>query len=114
MSIGNLKTDGGKGTNFPWQHKMLKGFGQLISLSGGGSNPCIRRTSIFRTTLLDTLRNAYSVSFENTGTADAIVGGAALKPGEKIYLDGNGCLLADITYDARTAGAELLVAAVIV
>jgi hypothetical protein len=25
MSIGNLKTDGGKGTNWPWQYKMLQG-----------------------------------------------------------------------------------------
>lgn len=30
MSIGNLKTDGGKGTNWPWQYKMLKGLQGII------------------------------------------------------------------------------------
>ena len=31
MSIGNLKTDGGKGTNWPWQYKMLKGLQGIIN-----------------------------------------------------------------------------------
>jgi len=30
MSIGNLKTDGGKGTNWPWQYRMLKGLQGII------------------------------------------------------------------------------------
>ncbi len=29
MSIGNLKTDGGKGTNWPWQYKMLLGLDKI-------------------------------------------------------------------------------------
>ena len=29
MSIGNLKTDGNKGNNFPWQLRMLKGLQDL-------------------------------------------------------------------------------------
>lgn len=32
MSIGNLKTDGGKGTNWPWQYKMLKGLQGIIDV----------------------------------------------------------------------------------
>ncbi len=37
MSIGNLKTDGGKGTNWPWQRKMLKGLDNITAavLTGG-------------------------------------------------------------------------------
>ena len=31
MSIGNLKTDGLKGNNFPWQLKMLKGLQGIIN-----------------------------------------------------------------------------------
>jgi ligand-binding sensor domain-containing protein len=31
MSIGNLKTDGNKGNNFPWQLKMLKGLQGIIN-----------------------------------------------------------------------------------
>jgi hypothetical protein len=44
MSVGNLKTDGGKGTNFPWQYKMLKGIGELVRISGGGGSTAIKRT----------------------------------------------------------------------
>ncbi len=37
MSIGNLKTDGGKGTNWPWQYKMLLGLDKIAAavLTGG-------------------------------------------------------------------------------
>lgn len=37
MSIGNLKTDGGKGTNWPWQYKMLLGLDKIASaiVTGG-------------------------------------------------------------------------------
>ena len=31
MSIGNLKTDGNKGNNFPWQLKMLQGIQGIIN-----------------------------------------------------------------------------------
>ena len=31
MSVGNLKTDGQKGNNFPWQLKMLKGLQGIIN-----------------------------------------------------------------------------------
>ena len=37
MSIGNLKTEGGKGTNWPWQYKMLLGLDKIASaiVTGG-------------------------------------------------------------------------------
>ena len=31
MSIGNLKTQGGKGTNWPWQYKMLLGLDKIAA-----------------------------------------------------------------------------------
>ncbi len=31
MSVGNLKTDGQKGNNFPWQLRMLKGLQGIIN-----------------------------------------------------------------------------------
>ena len=31
MSIGNLKTDGGKGTNWPWQYRMLLGLDKIAA-----------------------------------------------------------------------------------
>jgi len=38
MSIGNLKTDGGKGTNWPWQYKMLKGLQGIIDIISSTAN----------------------------------------------------------------------------
>lgn len=38
MSIGNLKTDGGKGTNWPWQYKMLKGLQGIIDVINSTAN----------------------------------------------------------------------------
>lgn len=38
MSIGNLKTDGGKGTNWPWQYKMLKGLQGIIDIIDSTAN----------------------------------------------------------------------------
>ncbi len=37
MSIGNLKTDGGKGTNYPWQRKVLQGLNNIAAavVTGG-------------------------------------------------------------------------------
>ena len=38
MSIGNLKTQGGKGTNWPWQYKMLKGLQGIIDIISSTAN----------------------------------------------------------------------------
>ena len=38
MSIGNLKTEGGKGTNWPWQYKMLKGLQGIIDVINSTAN----------------------------------------------------------------------------
>ena len=36
MSIGNLKTQGGKGTNWPWQYKMLLGLDKIAAAVATG------------------------------------------------------------------------------
>ena len=55
---------------------------------------------------------AFSVSFASVGTANAIVGGITLKPGETLNFDAGAInnTLAAITYDTSTnAGAELII-----
>ena len=92
MSIGNLKTDGQKGNNFPWQYKMLVGLDAiLVALSGGGSYlaPQIKITNILRTSTTGTITaGKYSVSFANMSTtANATVKGVILQPGEVVNFD---------------------------
>ena len=115
MSIGNLKTEGSKGTNFPWQYKMLKGIGELVRISGGGGSTAIKRTVNSKRPKagdLDetgTLEDCYSASFVNVGAADITVDDTVVKVGESVNFDANGPLLSDITYDASTATAEVLI-----
>jgi len=114
MSIGNLKTDGGKGTNYPWQRAMLKGISKMVTLMGGGSTPAGTRVAdLDRTSGSGTIIGAYSVSFANTGTADARVLTEDLKPGETVNFDAGNFILDDIVYDASVnPGAELLIATI--
>ncbi len=115
MSIGNLKTEGNKGTNFPWQYKMLKGIGELVRISGGGGSTAIKRTVNSKRPKAgdiddaDTLTNCYSASFANVGAADITVDNTIVKVGETVNFDGNGPLLSDIDYDASAATAEVLI-----
>ena len=47
MSVGNLKTDGQKGNNFPWQLQMLKGLQGIIdTLTAGVCCPPELRTPV--------------------------------------------------------------------
>ena len=92
MSVGNLKTDGQKGNNFPWQYKMLVGLDSILSaLSGGGSflAPQTRITNILRSSAAGTITaGKYSASFANMSTTtNATVKGVTLKPGEVVNFD---------------------------
>ena len=113
MSIGNLKTEGNKGNNFPWQHKVLLGLDKLLSAISGTSSyltPQARVTNILRATSVGTIvAGKYSASFANVGSANAIVKGVVIKAGETINFDA-GTLnntLDVIAYDAT--GTELLI-----
>ena len=55
---------------------------------------------------------AFSMSFASVGTADAIVGGIVLKPGETINFDAGALnnILGGVPYDTTTnAGSELII-----
>ena len=113
MSIGNLKTEGNKGNNFPWQIKVLQGLDKLLStISGTGTylTPKARITNILRTTSNGTIAaGKYSVSFANVGSDDSVVKGVIIKSGETINFDAgtlNNTLDA-IAYDAT--GTDLLI-----
>ena len=113
MSIGNLKTDGNKGNNFPWQFKVLLGLDKILSTITGTASylaPQARTTNLLRVSTIGTIiAGKYSVSFANVGSANAIVKGVVIKAGETINFDA-GTLnntLDVIAYDAT--GTELLI-----
>ena len=103
MSIGNLKTQGGKGTNWPWQYKMLKGL-QGIKRTVNSKRPAAGDVDD-----AGTLSNCYSASFANVGAVDITVDGTVVKVGETVNFNGGGPLLSDISYDASIATAEVLI-----
>jgi len=86
MSVGNLKTDGQKGNNFPWQLKMLQGIQGIIdALTAGVCCPPAQRTPVI---IYETLpgsipSSTYGFSIANVGatadpTANTFVGGSVL------------------------------------
>jgi hypothetical protein len=92
MSIGNLKDQGGKGTNYPWQLKMLMGIDKLLALLSGGSTSFLApqarapRYSITSTTG-STTANVYSFSIANVGSAAGTVDGQSLPVGVTVNFD---------------------------
>jgi hypothetical protein len=89
MSVGNLKTDGQKGNNFPWQLRMLKGLQGIINAILAIPAPTPLPTPQIRTphTYTTTTSGAipanpnYGFSIANVGAANGTVDGATLKPG---------------------------------
>jgi hypothetical protein len=113
MSIGNLKTYGNKGNNFPFQLKVLQGITDLITAITGVSisiNPQVRATNLVRTSAAGSVSaGKYSISFGNVGAANGTVKGVTLKPFETINFDAgtlNNTLDA-IDYDAT--GTDFLI-----
>jgi hypothetical protein len=113
MSIGNLKTYGNKGNNFPFQLSVLKGLEKIFSaLFGSGSYlaPQTKVTNILRVSAAGTVTTAkYSAAFGNVGDANATVKGVILKPGETISFNAGALnnTLDAIAYDGT--GTELLI-----
>lgn len=70
MSIGNLKTQGGKGTNFPFQLAVLQLLKQIAIAIGGGGGPTvvISPKALVATSNGLTPLNAKSVSLYFSGT----------------------------------------------
>ena len=113
MSIGNLKTYGNKGNNFPFQLKVLQGITNILAIISGTSiviNPQVKTANIKRSNSTGTVAaGTFSVSFANTGLANATVNLISLKPGETINFDAGALnnTLNAIPYDAT--GTELLI-----
>jgi len=116
MSIGNLKDQGNKGNNFPYQLKNLQLLG-LISdnLSGLATETTLasvdtKLTAASRTPNILTVVNTtgstpaavYSFSIANVGTADGTVDGQGIPPGVTINFDGGSLnnTLSSLPYDA--------------
>ena len=88
MSVGNLKDEGNKGNNFPWQFKMLKGLQAILDVLSGTATPVARTFSVQRSTGIWTNTTPiYSISVANVGTATGTVNGTDLKKGEIINLE---------------------------
>jgi acyl CoA:acetate/3-ketoacid CoA transferase len=101
MSIGNLKTEGNKGNNFPWQYKMLLGLQGIIDELQNGTDVTIvaplgvqpscadavsvalcqnqYKRDVTPAILVESGSNGgipisiYSISFASNGTADALI-----------------------------------------
>jgi hypothetical protein len=110
MSIGNLKTYGNKGNNFPFQLKVLQGITDVINSLTGVTTGATRVTNIDRPTTAGSIAaGSYSASISNVGTADGDVKGTTLKPGETVNFDAGAInnTLDAIDYDAT--GTEFLI-----
>jgi hypothetical protein len=89
MSQGNRKSEGGKGTNYPYQSKVLKGLQQSIDeleVINTNTVGAARTAGIIRPTGVGNVNTVaaqfYSVSVANTGLADGEVLGEVIRPGE--------------------------------
>jgi hypothetical protein len=138
MSIGNLKSEGNKGNNFPYQLKVLQGLqcicdelkainidtaaieATLLDIetilqqvetntTGVARTPTFLRPTGVNGTIA---AGTFSMSFASVGTGNAIVGGIVLKPGETLNFDAGALnnTLGAVAYDTTTnAGAELII-----
>jgi len=107
MSVGNLKTEGQKGNNFPWQLKMLQGFTSMINVLLGNTVGATKITTILRPTASGTITaGKSSVSIANVhASVQGTVNGVALKPTETLNFDAGGIsnTLNAITYNATNS-----------
>jgi len=115
MSIGNKKTQGGKGTNYPWQQMVINAINALFGngeeikkiLAGKSKTPNMLRTTSSGTVPGET----YSVSVANVGAADGIFLGATIKAGEILDFNSgalnNSFAAGSFVYDAT--GTEFLI-----
>jgi len=84
MSIGNTKSYGNKGNNFPWQLQMLKGLQGIIDALTAGTccPPQKRSTNIVSATGAGVVPpNTYSFSIANVGNAAGTVDGVSVPAG---------------------------------
>jgi hypothetical protein len=131
MSIGNTKSDGNIGNNFPYQHNVLKGLqavlldlqNLLVNTTGlatestlqiveTNTTGVIRRPRFIRETSagnLSTFAPIYSVSVANVGLANGLVLGTSISPGEIVNFSADALnnYFNGFSYDGT--GTELLI-----
>jgi hypothetical protein len=131
MSIGNTKTDGNKGNNFPYQHNVLKGLqavlldlqNLLVNTTGLATESTLqivetnttgvrRRPRFKRETSsgdLSTEAPIYSVSVANVGLANGLVLGTSISPGEIVNFSADALNNYFPEFDYDGTGTELLI-----
>ena len=104
MSIGNTKSYGNKGNNFPWQLQMLQGLQGIIdALNHGVCCPPELRTPIvaYETTPGSIPDDTYGFSIANVGATAGTVNGLPLPAGVTINFDpGVNNTIVGLPYDA--------------
>jgi len=131
MSVGDLKTDGLKGNNFPWQLKMLKGLqgiiNAIIAIPAPVPTPALSKIPIIErisgTTLSITVQ-IQSISIacptsSSTGievSTNNLVSSVNIRPGETVYYDAgtlNNYFAANLFEIDASAGGEALITYII-
>lgn len=111
MSIGNTKTQGNKGYNYPFQKAVLELLGIISNGAAAGCCPEVSRTpALLRATGAGSVAiGKRAVSVSNVGSANGTVLGTTIKPGETINIDAGSerDTLAAVAYDGT--GTELLI-----
>jgi hypothetical protein len=136
MSIGNTKTDGNKGNNFPYQIKVLQGLqctcdelkaigantsaieAIINSISSDIANVALNTTGVERTPGfirvtdpgdLSAFAPLYSLSIANVGLADGLVLSSIIKPGEVLNFSADALnnFFTSFVYDGT--GTELII-----
>lgn len=123
MSVGNINSYGDKKNNFPFQYKVLKGLGDVVTTLISGitvtvSNAIniqtkLKTTVILRPNSASSLIAGYnSVSIANVGTGNGTVKGVVIKPGETVTFNAGAVnnTLDAIAYSAT--GTEFLIVAI--
>ena len=128
MSVGDLKTDGLKGNNFPWQLKMLKGLQGIINaIIAIPPTPALSKVPVIQRITGVTLGisvQIQSISIACPATSstninvstDNGVNFTGLYPGETVYYDAgtlNNYFAANLFQIDTTAGGEALITYII-
>ena len=131
MSIGNLKTDGLKGNNFPWQLKMLKGLqgiiNAIIAITPTPPTPALSKVPVIKR--IGGINLGISVQIQSISIACSTISSTYISvsanngvnlvrvyPGETVYYDAgalNNYFAANLFYIDTTAGGEALITYII-
>ena len=131
MSVGDLKTDGLKGNNFPWQLKMLKGLqgiiNAIIAITPTPPTPALSKVPVIErisgiTLGINVQIQSISIACPATSSApisvstDNAANFTGLYPGETVYYDAgtlNNYFAANLFQIDTTAGGEALITYII-